>query len=180
MHKAIAKIVEYCIKFDIIINETKTQWMKIGDLVRETSEGVPVVVPAEESENFEITGKLIEKVDRFKLLGVRTMSNGSNRIHTMKRIQAAYATISGLDELGLNDPKIDPKVIGTLVGTYVRPRLLYGIEALDLNTQEERDLIMTEAKIIKRAMKIPYNCYNTELYHIIGIKPLYWAMKKPF
>ena len=37
---------------------------------------------------------------------------------------------------------------------------------------------MTEAKIIKRAMKIPYNCYNTELYQIIGIKPLHWAMKK--
>ena len=52
MHKAIARIVEYCIKFDIIINEAKTQWMKIGESVRETSEGVPIVVAAEEGENF--------------------------------------------------------------------------------------------------------------------------------
>ena len=60
--------------------------MKIGDPVRETSEGVPMVVSAEEGENFEINGKRIEKVDRFKLLGVWTMSNGSNRVHIMKRI----------------------------------------------------------------------------------------------
>ena len=121
--------------------------MKIGDPVRETREGVTIVVPSEEGENFEINGNLIEKVDRFKLLGVWAMSNVSNRVRITKRIQAAYATISGLDELGLNGPKIDPKIIGT----YVRPRLLYGIQALELNIQEERDLIQNGSQNYKKS-----------------------------
>ena len=121
--------------------------MKIGDPVRETREGVTIVVPSEEGENFEINGDLIEKVDRFKLLGVWAMSNVSNRVRITKRIQATYATISGLDELGLNDPKIDPKIIGT----YVRPRLLYGIQALELNIQEERDLIQNGSQNYKKS-----------------------------
>lgn len=178
MHKAIATIVKYCLKYDIIINELKTQWLKIGDPVRESESGVPIVRPAMPQEDFKINGKIIEKVDRFKLLGIWTMSNGSHRTHITKRIKAAYAPVPGLNELGLNDPKMDPRIIGTLISSYVRPRLLYGSEAIELNEQEMRDLIVCEGKIIKRAMNIPYNCYNTQLYEMLEIQSPAWAMKK--
>jgi hypothetical protein len=178
MHKVISVVVEYCLKYDIVINEKKTQWMKVGDPVRENAQGRPIVCPACEGEDFKINGSLIEKVDRFKLLGVWTMSNGSNREHVTRRLRAAYAPIPGLNELGLNDPKTAPEIIGTLISTYVRPRLLYGTEAIEMNGQETDDLIKCEARIIKRAMDLPNNCHNSELYEIIGITPPGWAMKK--
>ena len=174
MHKTIARIVEYCRQYDIVINEKKTQWLKKGDPVREDAAGKPIVIPPNDDEQFMINGSIIEKVDRFKLLGIWTMSNGSNRVHIMKRIQAAYAPIPGLNELGLNDPKI----IGTLISTYVRPRLLYGFEALELNKQEQDDLIKCEVKIKKRALNLPNNSYNTQIYEMLEIVSLEWAMKK--
>ena len=127
MHKIIDKIISYCKRYDIVINEKKTQWMKLGDPVRENSEGIPIITEANEDEKFTINGIPIEKVDRFKLLGNWAMSNGSHRVHISKRIQAAYAPVPGLNELGFNDPKIDPRIIGTLVSTYIRPRLMYGL-----------------------------------------------------
>ncbi len=178
MHKTIERIVEYCKKYDLVINEKKTQWLKLGDPVREEASGKPIVVPASDDEIFKINGTVIEKVDRFKLLGIWTMSNGSNRVHIMKRIQAAYAPIPGLNELGLNDPKTDPKIIGTLISSYIRPRIMYGIEAIELNNQERDDLIKCEAKIIKRAMNLPNNSYNTPIYEMLEIVSLDWALKK--
>ena len=171
MHSIIAMMVNFCLKYDIIINEQKTQWMKIGDPVRETETGMVIMKEAEPEENFMINGKFIEKVDRFKLLGIWTMSNGSHRVHITKRIKAAY-------ELGLNDPKMDPKIIGTLISSYVRPMLMYGTEALELSDQEMRDQQMCETKIIKRAMNLPYNCYDTQLYEMLAIQSLDWAIKK--
>jgi hypothetical protein len=46
----------------------------------------------------------------------------------------------GLDELGLNDKKTDLKIKGTLIQTYIRPRLMYGIEAFELNESETKEL----------------------------------------
>lgn len=178
MQKKIAIIVEYCQKYDIIINEKKTQWMKLGDPVRETAEGEPLVIPPNENERFVINGSPIEKVGRFKLLGVWIMSNGSKRVHIKKRIQAAYAPVPGLNELGLNDPKMDPKIIGTLISTYIRPRIMYGTETMELINQETQDLITCKAKIIKRAMKLSNNSYNTQIYEMLEISSLEWALKK--
>ena len=39
-------------------------------------------------------------------------------------------------------------------------------------------LYLCEAKIIKRALQVPNNSYNTELYECLGIKSLDWAIKK--
>ena len=77
---------------------------------------------ASESEKFIINGIEVEKVDRFKLLGNWSMSNGSAMEHIKKRKAAAYSAVAGLDKLGLNDKKTDLKIKGTRIQTYIRPR----------------------------------------------------------
>ena len=157
MHKLIGLLCQYCEKYDIIINEKKTQWMRLGDKVRESSEGVPIVAPAAEGEDFRINGQPLEKVDRFKLLGNWTMTNGKMTTHIKKRKQAAYAPLPGLNELGLNDDKTALKIKGTLIQTYVRPRLVYGTEAFEMNGGDQKELRECEGKIIKRALRLPKN-----------------------
>lgn len=34
MHRTIERIVEYCKQYDIVINEKKTQWLKLGDPIQ--------------------------------------------------------------------------------------------------------------------------------------------------
>ena len=90
MHEVIKLMVDFCAKYDIIINEKKTKWMKQGERVRETIDGKPLVPPALETEMFKINGQLIEKVDRFKLLGSCAMANGKAKEHVKKRTQAMH------------------------------------------------------------------------------------------
>ena len=124
MKALIAIMVNYCLKYDIIINANKTKWLKLGEPVKYDENGKPKVVQASADEHFVINGIEVEKVDRFKLLGNWTMSNGSAMEHIKKRKTAAYSAITGLDELGFNDKKTDLKIKGTLIQTYIRPRLM--------------------------------------------------------
>ena len=84
MHNTLNMIESFCQQYDISINEKKTKWLKIGDPVRETKEGIPIVKEAKPNEDFKINEALLEKVDRFKLLGNHFMSNSINRLQIQK------------------------------------------------------------------------------------------------
>ena len=72
--------------------------MKIGKAVRETVNWKPNVTPALGTEQFKINGQIVEKVDRFKLLGSWTLAKGKVNEHIKKRMQAAYDPIQGLND----------------------------------------------------------------------------------
>ena len=61
--KAIIKImVDYCQKYDIIINANKTKWLKLGDPIKYDENGKPKVEQAREDENFIINGIHVQKL----------------------------------------------------------------------------------------------------------------------
>jgi hypothetical protein len=140
--------------------------------------GKPVIRPPTIGEKFIMDGTLIEKVDRVKFLGVWILSNGTNKHHIQKRIQASYTATVKLKKLGFYENNLESKVKASLLQTFVRPSLMYGIEASLLSKEEEKTLCKIEGNILKQALNVSKCSYSTELYHAVGITTLDFAIRK--
>ena len=171
----IGLIENFCIKEGLLLNAKKTQWMKINESVYEIN-GKPMIRPPIIGEDFTMNETPIEKVDRFKFLGV--LSNCSNKLHISKRIQAAYAAASNIAKVGFYEENLDAKVKASLLQTFVRPRLMYGNEASLLTREEEKCLVRVEGNMIKKAIGISKCSYSKELYHALGLTTLDYAIRK--
>ena len=117
-----------------------------------------------------------EEINKLKGKEIRILKEkyDRNRLKFWQEI----SPIQKLNELGLDDMKTNIRIEGTLIQSYVRPRLIYGTEAFELNKDEKKRLCECEAKIIKRALQLLNNSYTTELYETMGVSSLAWAMKK--
>jgi hypothetical protein len=175
---ALIKLIEtFCSKEGLLLNAKKTQWMKLNETVYEIN-GKPLIRPPMMGEDFTMNGTRIEKVDRFKFLGAWILSNGSNKLHILKRTQAAYAAVSNIAKLGFYDDNLDNTVKASLLQTFVRPRLMYGTEACLLSKDEEKTLIRVEGNLLKKGIGISKCSYSTELYHAVGLSSLDYAIRK--
>jgi hypothetical protein len=151
--------------------------MKINEPVYELN-GKPVIRPPMTGEKFIMDGTIIEKVDRVKFLGVWILSNGTNKHHIQKRIQASFAATAKLKKIGFYESNLESKVKASLLQSFVRPSLMYGNEASLLSKEEEKSLCKVEGNILKQALEVSKCSYSTELYHAVGITTLDFAIRK--
>jgi hypothetical protein len=140
LKKIIENFEEYCTKFDIQANGSKTMWMKMGETVRYDTNNKPIIRPATINENFIVNKVLIEKTDRFKFLGFWLLANGSNKEHINKRITMRWMAANDLTQLGFFNQHLNIKVKGTLYNTFIRPKLVYGLENANLVENDVREL----------------------------------------
>jgi hypothetical protein len=177
MNALISLIERYCAKEGLLLNAKKTQWMKLNETVYEIN-GKPMIRPPLMGEDFVMNGTVIEKVDRFKFLGAWVLSNCSNKLHVLKRTQAAYAAASNIAKIGFYEENLDSDVKANLLQTFVRPRLMFGSEASLLSKEEEKTLIRVEGSMLKKALGISKCSYSTEVYHAVGLTTLEYAFRK--
>ncbi len=152
--ECIGIIEAYCLKFGITINAKKTNLLRLNETAT-IVEGKETPKPPLSNEDFTIGGTLLEKVLSFKYLGVWIQSNNSNLIHIKKRKQAGYAALNNCSKLGLENT-LELEIKGTLISTYIRPRIVYGLEAISANSNDESQLIKMEGNL--------QTAENTNLY----------------
>jgi hypothetical protein len=177
MKKLILLIENFCRLEGLILNASKTKWMKLNEPMYEI-QGRAIIRPATMEEKFTLNSSRIEKVDQIKFLGAWTTCNNTNKLHIQKRAKAAYSALTTLKEMGFYKQELNANVKGNLLQTFVRPRLTYAIEALGLSRDEKRTLVRIEGNILKKALEVPKTSYSTELYHAIGITSLNLALEK--
>ena len=168
LNAALRIVSDYCSQYDIIINQKKTEWMKLGERVP-LDGSVPDPL---EGEEVIFGGKSIKKVNKFKFLGFWIRPNVSNKEHLKRRKAAAMSVIGQLNSLGLNHDKTDPEGRGTLIQAFVRPRLLYATENCALTKSDVAELVTFEAFIVKHSYGLAGKSMNTPLIAALGITSL--------
>ncbi|XP_069109298.1 uncharacterized protein [Argopecten irradians] len=94
----------------------------------------------DELVNFEFYDKPLEVVFNYKHLGITRSSGSKNSPEgiTDVRIQLARRTTYSLMGAGLHGySRVNPKVLINLWNTYVRPRMVYGLEAVVLIKKDQ-------------------------------------------
>jgi hypothetical protein len=175
--ECIGIIEAYRLKFGITINAKKTNWMRLNETAS-IVEGKETPKPPLSNEDFTMGGTLLEKVSSFKYLGVWIQSTNSNLIHIKKRKQAGYAALNNCSKLGLENDTLELEIKGTLLSTYIRPRIVYGLEAISANSNDESQLIKMEGNLIKMILKIKTKSYSEPLYYTLGITSLVTSIEK--
>ncbi len=61
-----------------------------------------------------------------------------------------------IKSLGLINSQTSPFLIAQLFKTFVRPKILYGMESLDLTKTEVNSLRKAETKVLKRLLGLSY------------------------
>ena len=171
---ALKLIEKYCKLEDIIINEGKTQWMKLGEPLRYTKDanGLKVLETpmAREDEIFVINNTVLEKVSKFKFLGMWITSNYSNKEHIKSRKKSAMAALADVKLLGFNKPFLNIGLKKLLFNTYVSSRIMYALENCHLKDTDINEIETIEANLLKRSLGLSTTSYTTELFAAMSIK----------
>ena len=176
--KCIEIVEEYCTKEDIILNGSKTAWMKLGErpLVHPVSKK-KVPRQADPDENFMAGGTLVEKVYTFKYLGYMVTSDDNNATHIEKRKLVANLARKELDKMNLKNMVLEAEVKGLMIQTLVRSKLIFGMENASLAPSTIEKLATFEANIIKEYMGVASRSYTTPLLLAANIKNFGRALK---
>jgi len=176
--KTIQIVEKFCQKYDILLNGKKTVWMKLGEkpLVHPISKE-RMCKPSLPEENFVAAGVGIEKVYKFKFLGMTVTSDDNCKQHLDQRRLAAGMGGSDLDKIGLKNSMLDPEMKGLLLQTMIRTKLCYGLENVELNESAIKNLERLEGNIIKRYFNLPRRSYTTPILEVAGIRPLREAIE---
>jgi hypothetical protein len=171
-------IEEYCLKFDIILNGKKTVWMRIGEkpLIHPISKE-RLCRPCTGEEKFTAAGVNLEKVYKFKFLGMTVTSDNNDSFHLEHRKAIAKMGSNDLDKIGLKNSLLEPEVKGLLLQTLIRSKLSYGLENIELTESMKKSLITFEANIIKKYFNLPRRAYTTPLLQIAKVRPLDEALE---
>lgn len=156
-NEALKIINDYCKAYDITINVSKTKLMAIDNKTKVT---------------FSLNGKIIEKVESFKFLGVILRSNMSHKDHIAKRKSMCFISVKANEVMGFNDHKTPLKMKGLLYNSLSRSKLTYGFETIDLNTVELKNIQTFEGNILKHSNNLSTKSRTTALTYAMGISPI--------
>lgn len=139
------RMVEFCNRRNLVINEQKTKRMNFGEKGRPPKEKV------------YINRKPIEKVDRYTFLGVVFQSNGGFKYHIKGRIKKGKEAIGAMRKV-IDDEKIGGKIKDKIYNATVDKIVLYGAEVH--GCEEDSDLDSAERGFYKRMYRLPNNTPN--------------------
>ena len=179
VQKIMGIIEEYCLKYNIMVNGTKTEWMKLGEvpLMNSRTKGISPR-PTYLTENFTLGGVHIKKVSHFKFLGMWLMSNGKEKIHVRKRLAAAYAGLADLKNIGYFNRNLDIKIKANFTHAFIRSRIMSNMENASYTVKEINSLISMEGTQLKKSLGLEKNDHMTLLYHAMEMDTLEMAIEK--
>ena len=105
------------------------------------------------TENVEMQGTTVTKVEDFKYLGSTVQEDGGSGKEVRKRIQAGWngwRKVTGM----MCNKKVPPKVKGKLYKTMVRPAMLYGMEAVAVTKKQVRQMEVAEMKMLRFSLGV--------------------------
>ena len=74
--------------------------------------------------------------------------------------------------MGLGYEGIEASKKGFVYKTYIRPKLIYGMDNFELNSAQIKKLQSLDGAILKRLLDVSKYCYNTELFISLKMLPM--------
>ena len=93
-----------------------------------------------------------------KYLGMQISDDLKNTEHVKKRIKDSFIDEARIKSLGLINSQTSPFLIAQLFKTFFRPKILYGMESLDLTKTEVNSLRKAETNVLKRLLGLTVQC----------------------
>ncbi|RNA27177.1 hypothetical protein BpHYR1_002308 [Brachionus plicatilis] len=121
-------------------------------------------------DELELDGSVIRRVPSMRYLGVEISEDDRIAEHLEKRKRLVFQSISRLKTIGLHTHHLHPIMKGQLYKTYIRPILLYGIEAFHLNQGDINGLKRFEGNVVIKLMEISTRSSKNRLLLKIGSK----------
>ena len=120
---------------------------------------------------WSLGGNDITESDNSIHLGIHRHNNGSFNVE--ERIQLGRRTIYALFGAGLHGRSgLNPITCCKLYTTYARPRIIYGLEAIQLKRKDLQSLEKYEVKLLRQLQSLPDRCATTAVYALLGIHPI--------
>jgi len=106
-------------------------------------------------------------------LGLTRSSSDENRINIEERIALARRTLYSLIKTGVHGTNgLNPRTSCKIYQVYVIPRLLYGLETLNLQNKDMATLCSFHLSTLKRLQSLPIRTANSAVYLLLGILPI--------
>ena len=119
----------------------------------------------------QLGGQNISQVSQAIHLGVER--NENNTPDTQKRIETARKTMYALLGSGMHGKNgISPVITIQMWNTFVLPRLLHGIELLDIRKKDLTDLELYQRKVLKQLQNLPERTASVAVLALVGAKTI--------
>ena len=106
-------------------------------------------------------------------LGLTRSSSDENRINIEERIALARRTLYTLMQTGVHGTiGLNPRTSCKIYQVYVIPRLLYGLETLNLKNKDMTTLFTFHLSTLKPLQSLPIRTANSAVYLLLGILPI--------
>jgi hypothetical protein len=106
-------------------------------------------------------------------LGLTRSSSDENRINIEERIALARKTLYSLIKTGVRGTNgLNPRTSCKIYQVYVIPRLLYGLETLNLKNKDMATLSSFHLSTLKPLQSLPIRTANSTVYLLLGILPI--------
>jgi hypothetical protein len=165
MAKVIKIIEDFCTKYEIKINASKTHWMLFNKSKKSTA-------------TFKIYGEEITRVDKFKFLGVWIEENMGSEEHLKVRCHKSMTNSFVLNKVGLNRHSMKREIKSFLYRTYCRSTLIYGMEMLSTNKKGLEYIKREEGKILKHINGVGKYSSTSKLQAALEIESFVTLLKK--
>ena len=121
-----------------------------------------------------MNGNVIENVETYKHLGI--IRNSKMMINTKlikEMIQSARNTAYALMGAGLHGLNgVNPEVSLSPWKTYIRPRLLYGLESIKLSKSDLLKLELYQRDFLRQIQHLPERVAMCSVYILSGLLPI--------
>jgi hypothetical protein len=112
-------------------------------------------------------------------LGLTRSSSDENRINIEERIALARRTLYTLIQTGVHGINgLNLRTSCKIYQVYVIPRLLYGLETLNLKNKDMTTLFIFHLSTLKPLQSLPIRTANSAVYLLLGILPIFAELHK--
>jgi hypothetical protein len=130
---------------------------------------------SKENHTWNINGQNLERADTATHLGIKrdNKSKTGTKEVVADRIQIARRTVYALMGAGLHGLSgLNPRASIHLINCYVIPRLLYGLDVIQLSAIDVKNLNVFFNKLIKQIQHLPERTANAGALLLIGQIPI--------
>ncbi|KAK3086058.1 hypothetical protein FSP39_012864 [Pinctada imbricata] len=104
----------------------------------------------------DLHGKEVEIVDEYKHIGIKRTTNSQGQGHIDEAIITGRKTTYALMGVGLHGYNgVNPKIGLQIWNTYVKPRVIYGLENVKLTNGDRKKLNQYHKRCLKQMLQLP-------------------------
>ena len=160
---------------NIVANETAKDNVTIN-----SSKSAVIIYNANkqrEKQEWKLGENKIEEVDGTTLISIFRELRGKNDIES--RIKKGRRTSYALLGAGLHGENgINPYTSYKLCTTFCRPRIIYGLETVQMLEGEKLELLKYERKLLEQLQGLPERCATLATYVLLGATPITTVIEK--